>query len=90
MTPFESVHQMLTWSCIYPFEGVTQKWKEKLYIVFGIIVFLSELWVLISCGYLFLNYVSVDLEASLYPLFQLFGTKTVVNVSSKQIHKLSS
>lgn len=73
MNPFATIRQMLTWAFIYPIEETTNKWKERFYITFGIIIFLSELLVLASCGYLFSNYVSVDLESSLFPLFQLFG-----------------
>lgn len=73
MSPFASIHRMLTWSCIHPNEDTASEWRGNLSIAFGVIVFLSELWVVISCAYLFGKHVSMDLEASLYPLFQFFG-----------------
>lgn len=73
MKPLARTQQFLTWGCVCPPKESTPKWKKKLYITFSAIVLISELWVVSTCAFLFLSYVSIDLEASLYPLFQMFG-----------------
>lgn len=73
MKPLATTQVMLMWACVCPPTEVSHKWQKTISIAFSVIVGLLELWIVTACAFLFLSYVSVDLEASLYPLFQMFG-----------------
>lgn len=73
MKPLERTQQLLAWGCVCRPDKSTPKWQKSFYIIFSVIVSLSELFVVSVCAFLFLSYYSIDLEAALYPLFQMFG-----------------
>lgn len=73
MKPLATTQQMLSWAGVCPNSETTNKRMNKITIAFSSIIILSEVYVSSACAFLFSKYVSIDLEASLYALFQMSG-----------------
>lgn len=76
--------KMLTWICVYPADETVSKFKRATYAFAYAFILISNLCVLASSVAFFLKYVSVDLEQSLYAVFQItaYGSMTYLIIVS--------
>lgn len=73
MIPLKTNQHVLKWLCVCETDNTVSKWKKLAHISFTVLIFMSNIILIpTSIAYL-LNFISVDLEQSLYALFQLSG-----------------
>lgn len=78
MKPLKASHTMLTWFCVFPPENSTSPEKKMLYNIFVVAIFVGNVCTFISSSFFFIEYVSIDLEESLYSLFQIVGSASIL------------
>lgn len=73
MKVLATTQQVLTLLCICPIDDSTKKWKKLFYIVFSITVLSILLTQIVASTVFMIKYLSVDLERTLYAVYQIFG-----------------
>lgn len=71
MRPLQTPQKIFVLFCVYPADEVG--WKKIACGIFTTALIISNICGFLSSAVFFLNYVSVDLEISLYALFTVFG-----------------
>lgn len=71
MLPLPTNQRVLTWLCVRPMDADENQWKKLFYIAFTITFLTIDLTGLFSSIAFFLINISIDLEESLYALFQI-------------------
>lgn len=71
MLPLPTNQRVLTWLCIRPMNTDENRWKKLFYIMFSITFVSIDLTALFSSIAFFFINISIDLEESLYALFQI-------------------
>lgn len=71
MKPLQTPQKIFVLFCVYPADEVG--WKKLACGIFTMALIVSNICGFLSSAVFFLNYVSVDLEISLYALFTVFG-----------------
>lgn len=80
MKPLITNQRVLQWLNVCPADKISNR-KEKLkYIAFSLIVVMCIMGFLLSSVVFFVKMVSIDLERSLFGLFQTAGALPVVNI----------
>lgn len=80
MKPLQTNQQVLTWLSMHPVDKSTSKSKRMLYIAFTIINVILTLVTVISSATSFAIYITSDIEASLYAVFQFAANIAVFNL----------
>lgn len=79
MDPLPTCRRVLTWICVLPAIQFTSKWEKGMHLSFS---FVNCLCIVIvttgSVGY-FWKYVQIDLEESLYALYQVAAYIPLIN-----------
>lgn len=78
MKPLIASQRMLTLFCVLPADKTTSPEKKILYNIFFLSVFFGNFCALFSSSFFFVEYVSLDLEESLYSLFQIVGSASII------------
>lgn len=73
MKPLLTNQKMLTLLCICPADETKRKWIKCMYITFSCVVITMEMCALCSSALFFRKNVSIDLDAALFALFQIFA-----------------
>lgn len=71
MHPLPTNQRMLTWICVSPLESRDSKWMKPFCVIFALTTFLAVLSCVLSSVIFFSSNVSIDVEESLYALFQI-------------------
>lgn len=77
MKPLEFQQQIFTWIYLCSPDEVTSVWKKIIYFILFVIVFLGNFTSGAGALAFIIKYVSVDLENSLYAVFQLCAVGSV-------------
>lgn len=67
----KTTQTVLMWLCIAPANKTTSKWKKSAHLAFNVGVFFGNLAFLLSVTKFLITFISIDLEGSLYALFQI-------------------
>lgn len=73
MIPLSINRRVLTWFCLYPSKDETNQGQKPIYIVFSVFIFLVNVCSLTASTVFFYQFMNIDLEESLYSLFQVMG-----------------
>lgn len=73
MTPLPKIRKVLSWLSALPSDEKTTKWNKMLYKMFPLFVTVGISTCFTSSLIFFCRFVSIDLEVSLYALFQICG-----------------
>lgn len=71
MIALKTTQTILTWLCIIPADEATPEWKKSAYMIFNLGTFFGNIAFLLSVTKFLITFISVDLEGSLYALFQI-------------------
>lgn len=71
MKPLLTNQKVLMWLCIYPVNENASKFVKLARVAFTFLVIITELFGLIASVVFFMKFFSVDLEKSLYTIFQI-------------------
>lgn len=78
MKPLVTQQRVLTWFCLCPFPDGTSNWQKLKYIFFSAILITNEISSISSSSAHCLRYISVDLKESLFSLFQIAASSSVL------------
>lgn len=73
MEPFAMNKRVLQWHCVYPLDENSSKWMKWACVAFALCVFASNILAIVSSAVYVWKYIWIDLEGSLYALFQVAG-----------------
>lgn len=73
MKPLVTIERALVWLCLCSPDKATSKWKMLVCAFLGLITFTSTLSDMLASVAFMLKFISIDMEESLYALFQIFG-----------------
>lgn len=73
MKPLATNQYMLSWISVLPAEKSTIKWKKVAFKIFPLFLIVSNLAGAVASIAFFVKYITIDLEESLYALFQIAG-----------------
>lgn len=79
MKPLAISQWFLSWISVCPVEENMSKWKKVIFKIFPFVIIAGNLTGLTSSTIFFVRYISVDLEGSLYALFQIAGQLNMTN-----------
>lgn len=79
MKPLVIDQRVFTWFGVFPLETTPKLSTKLIFSIFVVVISAWSLSSLLSSGTYFFRYMSVDLELSLYALFQLAATLIVAN-----------
>lgn len=94
MRPLSRIRDVFSCLCLHPFDKNISKWQKCARVITVLIVFTMNFCATISSVVFFLKNLSIDLEASLYALIQIFGmigavyTTIVTYLLRNQIYEL--
>lgn len=75
--PIVTGQKVLTWFCVYPFDGVTQR-QKILYFSFTFIFHICLVCGEIASAIFFMRFVSIDLELCFYAIFQIAAITCII------------
>lgn len=73
MEPLKTSRRLLTWLYVVPVEKSSSNWKKWACLMVGVGAYVATMSFLASSMAFFMKFVSIDLEQSLYALFQIGG-----------------
>lgn len=74
MKPLATSQQALSWISAFPPDDATPKWKKVIFKLFPLFITITNLIILIGSMVFALKFMSIDLEATLYAIFQFSGS----------------
>lgn len=80
MASLTTNRRVLTWLCILPANETTGKCEKIMYMTFSATIIAVEVCITTSSMVYFLKNVSVDLDTSLYALFQMTGSTSLIYI----------
>lgn len=73
MEPLKTSRRLLAWLYVVPVEKSSSNWKKWACLIVGVGAYVATMSFLASSMAFFMKFVSIDLEQSLYALFQIGG-----------------
>lgn len=92
MKPLETMQRLLIWFCVFPAEEGTSELRKLIYIAFSVIGLISSIIGVVSSAVYTIEFLSIDLENSLYAVFQFaaasgtFYTAIVAFIYRRRVH----
>lgn len=80
MKPLVTCQRVLTWVSVFPVEKNTTKRKRLLFKILPMLLLISNIIGVISSSLFCWKYIKIDLEGSLYALFQVAGMLGMSNI----------
>lgn len=81
-----TTQRVLSWVLICPAEESTNKWWKMVFKTFPVVLLATALTGLVASAAFFVKFISTDLEASLYALYQISGNSGVFHLITVSIH----